>query len=130
MAARDRAQSVDGAQYRRDFIANAKACAEAEDIPVKVFLDAGVLSSDLAEAGLVPQPNSRRRAPRLYLDEVPAALPAREFKLTDLAEAIGREVGTTRNYLNKLIDKGAVGDVGDDPNQDGRGKAANLYVRA
>lgn len=141
MAARDRAQSVDGEHYRQDFIANAKAWAAAEDIPVKVFLDAGVPAADLAEAGLAPQPASRRRAassngggrgraPRLSLDEVTAALPAGEFKLTDLAEAIGREVGTTRNYLNKLIEQGAVGVVGDDPNHDGRGKAAKVYVRA
>ncbi len=140
MAARDRAQSVDGEHYRQDFIANAKAWAEAEDIPVKVFLDAGVPAADLAEAGLAPQPTSRRRAassgtgrgraPRLSLDEVTAALPAGEFKLTDLAETIGREVGTTRNYLNKLIEQGVVGVVGDDPNHDGRGKAPKLYVKA
>lgn len=142
MAELERLQSVDGEQYRQDFIAHAKAWAEAENIPVKVFLDAGVPAKDLAEAGLAPQPTSRRRAastnggsgrgraPRLSLDEVAAALPAGEFKLSDLAEAIGRETGTTRNYLNKLVEQGVVGVVGDDPNHDGRGKAAKLYVKA
>jgi len=140
MAERERLQSVDGEQYRQDFIANAKAWAEAESIPVKVLLDAGVPAKDLSEAGLAPQPTGRRRAtssgssrgraPRLSLDEVIAALPAGEFKLTELAEAIGRESGTTRNYLNKLVEQGVVGVVGDDPNHDGRGKAPKLYVRA
>ena len=139
LAALDRARSVDGEQYRQDFITHAKAFADAEGIPAKIFLEAGVPAADLNDAGLAvgnsirgarTQRSSRGRAPSLTLDEVAGALPSAEFKLTDLAAAIGREPGTTRNYLNKLVSSGVVAEVGDDPNHDGRGKASKLYVKA
>ena len=66
----------------------------------------------------------------MSLDEVAAKLPSGQFKVTDLAEAIGRETTTTRNYLNKLVEAGKVAEVGDDPNHDGRGKAPKLYEAA
>lgn len=140
MAARERLKAVDGERYRHDFITHARAWAEAEGIPVKVFLDAGVPAADLAAAGLAPAPGvgrrvpspgpTRGRAPRLSLDEVAAALPSVEFRLSDLAAVIGREPATTRNYLNKLVAQGVVVDLGDDPRHDGRGKPPKLYARA
>lgn len=70
------------------------------------------------------------RQPRLSLDEVAAKLPSGEFKLSDLAEAIDREPQTARNYLNKLVEAGTVGVIGDDPNHSGKGKAAKIYAKA
>ena len=134
----ERAKAVDPEPFRQGFIDHAKTWAEAEGIPVRAFLEMGVPAKDLTEAGLVPPRGSRGRssasgkgrAPRMSLDEVAAKLPSGQVKVTDLAEAIGRETTTTRNYLNKLVEAGKVAEVGDDPNHDGRGKAPKLYEAA
>lgn len=140
LAALEKAQAVDSSSYRDDFIANAKTWADSEGIPAKAFLELGVPAADLVAAGITA-PSARAagaakgtsgkgRAPRLSLDEVAARLPNGEFKLSDLAQAIGRETATTRNYLNKLVEAGTVGVVGDDPNHSGQGKAAKVYIKA
>ncbi len=137
MAALDRARTVDGDKFRADFVTHAKAWADAENIPAKAFVEMGVPIADLAAAGLVAPrgkgtkaASGRGRAPRLDLNEVAAALPKGEFLLSTLAANIGREVTTTRNYLNKLVENGVVVTAGEDPNHDGRGKAARLYRKA
>ena len=140
-AALDRAKAVDGSVLRLAFLAHAKEWADAEGIPAAAFREMGVPSADLVAAGLSPggrlpradrDPNRpiRGRAPRLSLDEVAAKLPSVEFRLTDLAAAIGREPATSRNYLNQLVANGVVAVVGDDPNHHGKGKPPKLYVRA
>jgi len=93
--------------------------------------DAGVRVPNIATKGKGSSIGSvGTRAPRLTMEEVEAALPSGEFKLVDLANALGREPATTRNYLVKLITQGKVGEVGDDPNHSGKGKPAKLYSRA
>lgn len=134
----ERAKAVDPEPFRQGFIDHAKAWAEAEGVPVRAFLEVGVPAKDLDAAGLVPPRGSRSsarssgkgRAPRMSLEQVAAKLPSGQFKVSDLAEAIGRETTTTRNYLNKLVEAGKVTEVGDDPNHDGRGKAPKLYKAA
>ncbi|MEJ7743268.1 MAG: hypothetical protein WKF73_12370 [Nocardioidaceae bacterium] len=50
-----------------------------------------------------------------------------DWKLTDLAAALDRDPGTVRNYINRLVSEKVVTVVGDDPEHDGRGRAAKLY---
>jgi hypothetical protein len=141
LVALERAQALDPDVFRHGFIVNVKAWVEDEDITVSALQQVGVPDEDLVEAGLLTAAPVRRargraaepvrtRAARLSLDEVAAHLPNGEFRLAELADAIGREPATTRNYLNKLIEQGIVAEVGDDPNHSGKGKAPKLYVKA
>jgi hypothetical protein len=135
LAALDRARSVDGETYRQDFVRHAKAWAEAEGIPARAFLELGVPAEDLAAAGIAGGRSStgsrgRGRAPRLDIDAVEAAVPADRFRLAELAAAIDREVATTRRYLQQLLERGSVRELGDDPDHDGRGRAPKLYEKA
>lgn len=121
------------------FVAEAKAWAASEDVPVSAFQALGVSDEVLREAGFeVPAAGRRRsaggsgsgtRAPALPLDEVAAA--ARKlgsgWKLTDLATVLEREPMTVRNYVTKLIEQGVVADLGEDPKHNGRGRAAKIY---
>jgi hypothetical protein len=138
-AALDRARAVDGSVLRLAFLAHAREWAEAEGIPAAAFRELGVPAADLVAAGIAGAARTTRpdrdrpirgRAPRLSLEEVEAKLPSVEFRLTDLAAAIGREPATARNYLNQLVANGVIAVVGDDPGHNGKGKAPKLYVRA
>lgn len=120
------------------FVAEAKAWAEAEGIPVSAFQalkvpdevlrDAGfdVLTSPRTAAGST---GSSVRAPRIPLDDVKAAAAklGDSWRLSDLAVALDRDSATVRNYVNKLVDEGSVKVTGDDPRHDGRGRAPKLY---
>jgi hypothetical protein len=143
LTALERAEAVDPEVYRQGFITNVKAWVESDGVSISALQQIGVPDDDLVEAGLLAPPTRRRgrgraaaasqprsRAPRLGLDEVARHLPKREFRLTELADAIEREPATTRNYLNKLLEQGIVAEVGDDPKHSGKGKAPKLYTRA
>jgi hypothetical protein len=143
ITALERAQAVDPEVYRHAFVTNVKEWLEATDVTASALIQVGVPEEDLVEAGVLTAEPVRRagrraatakatrsRAARLTLDEVAGHLPKKEFRLAELAAAIGREPAPTRNYLNKLIDQGILAEVGDDPNHSGKGKAPKLYVRA
>lgn len=120
------------------FVGNAKEWAESEGIPVSAFQALKVPDDVLREAGFTvasgsgarsASRSSGSRAPSLPLEDVLAAakkLGAR-WKLSDLGDALGREAATVRNYVTKLIEDGSVREIGDDPDHDGRGRAAKLY---
>lgn len=118
------------------FVAEAKAWADEEGIPVSAFQAMKVTDDVLKRAGFsltVAKPSERKsgtRAPRLGLEEVSTAISTLgdSWKLADLAAKIGRDAATTRNYVNKLVEAGTVKIVGDDPKHDGRGRAAKLYA--
>lgn len=120
------------------FVAEARAWAEDTGVTVSALQALGVADDVLKRAGFeVTAPAragsaSRRgstRAPRIPLSDVLAA--ARKlgsgWKLTDLAQVLGRDVATVRNYVNKLIEDGSISDLGEDPKHDGRGRAAKIY---
>lgn len=121
------------------FVAEAKAWAEAEGIPVSAFQALKVPDKVLREAGFDVSASSRPssasggssgRAPRIPLEEVEAAASklGDKWRLSDLAQALDRDVATVRNYVNKLVADGTVAVTGDDPGHDGRGRAPKLYA--
>jgi adenylylsulfate kinase-like enzyme len=122
------------------FVAEAKAWAEAEGIPVSAFQALKVPDEVLGEAGFTLDATGTRasaggrssssgRAPRIPIEDVRAAVKklGSGWKLTDLAAVLERDAATARNYVNKLIDEGLIVDLGDDPKHDGRGRAPKLY---
>lgn len=123
------------------FVAQAKEWADAEGITVSAFQALRVPDDVLREAGFdVSQParpggstgasGGGSRAPRIPFDQVAAAAKklGSGWKLTDLAEALGRDTTTVRNYANKLVSEGIITVVGDDPKHDGRGRAPKIYA--
>ena len=120
------------------FVAEAKAWADGEGIPASAFQALGVPDEVLAQAGFTitvaparsaPRASSGSRAPRIPFADVQAAALklGAEWKLSDLASLLDRDVATARNYLAKLIQEGDVTIIGDDPHHDGRGRAPKLY---
>lgn len=116
------------------FVAEAKAWAEAEGIPVSAFQALKVPDEVLVEAGftltaVAPKSSSGGRAPRIPIEDVRAAAKklGSGWKLTDFAAALDRDAATARNYLNKLIAEGLIVDLGEDPKHDGRGRAPKVY---
>jgi hypothetical protein len=136
----EHARQPDTGDVENDFVANAKAYADAESIPVAAFREMGVPVDVLARAGFPVRPRRasgttatgapRQRAPRVSLDTIKAAavrLP-RQFTLNDLAEkAGGGSQGTLRKAVEDLMAEGKVKKVGPIPNYRGRGRAPILY---
>ena len=128
---------------RAVFVAEAKAWADAEGVDASAFQAMGVPDEDLREAGFevtdsggssgrrrAGGSSSSARAPRIPLEDVKKVAEGlgAQWKLTDLAEKLDRDVTTVRNYVNKLVEDGSVTVVGDDPEHDGRGRAAKVYA--
>jgi hypothetical protein len=123
------------------FVAEAKEWAEAEGIPASAFQALKVPDEVLREAGFEVTSSSRPtsssasspgRAPRIPLEDVKTAAAGLgdSWRLSDLAEALDRDVATVRNYVNKLVHDGTVKVLGDDSNHDGRGRAPKIYAAA
>lgn len=120
------------------FVAEAKAWADEEAIPVNAFQAMKVSDDVLTKAGFTVTAGRRRasasggggtRAARIPIEDVQAAARklGAKWKLADLADALHREPATVRNYVQKLIEDGSVTEIGDDPSHDGRGRAPKLY---
>jgi hypothetical protein len=136
----EHARQPDTSDVERDFVAHAKAYADAESIPVSAFREMGVPADVLARAGFSVRTRRasgttasgapRQRAPRVSLDTIKAAavrLP-RQFTLADLAEkAGGGSQGTLRKAVDDLVAEGRLRKVGPLPNYRGRGRAPTLY---
>ena len=140
LARLEHARQPDTKDIERDFVANAKAYADSESIPLSAFREMGVPTDVLARAGFPVRAGRpagttatgapRQRAPRVSLDVIKAAavrLP-RQFTLNDLAEkAGGGSQGTLRRAVDDLVAEGKVRKVGPVPNYRGRGRAPILY---
>jgi hypothetical protein len=121
------------------FIADAKAWADAEGIPVDAFLALNVPGQVLRDAGFTlagrtsaaaAAPTRATRAPSLPLHEVNRAIDelGPQWKISELAERLDREVATVRNHVKKLVADGQLKEVGEDAS--GQGRPAKLYDRA
>lgn len=120
------------------FIAEAKSWADNEGIPLSAFRALKVPDDVLREAGFdataslgaaASSDGRSGRAPRIPLGDVKAAAKGlgSGWRLKDLANALDRDSATVRNYVSKLVEDGSVEVVGDDPEHDGRGRAAKIY---
>ncbi|QXC62539.1 hypothetical protein KSP35_07000 [Aquihabitans sp. G128] len=137
-------QAPDFSRQRAVFISEAKAYAEAENIPAAAWLAVGVPEEVLKEAGIeVPAAASKgrakaasggggARAPRIPYEDVKKAAHklGSGWKVADLATALDREKGTATNYVKQLLENGDIVDLGDAPDHDGRGRAPKLYGKA
>ena len=141
LAALERARQADGEQLRKDFVAQARAYAEKQDIPVSAFREMGVPADTLAEAGFDMGTSRRRRrslaptagrsrAPRVPLEEIKSSLSSlsKRFTLTDLADAAGGgSPATLRKAVDELIAEKRVVKVGPKQDHHGRGRAPTVY---
>lgn len=125
------------------FVAEAGAWAEETGVTVGALQALGVSADVLRRAGFKVEAaaggGTRRagraggrsggRAPAIPLDDVAAA--ARKlgsgWRLADLAGVLDRDPMTVRNYVIKLMERGVVADLGDDPRHAGRGRAPKIY---
>lgn len=143
-AARERARAADVDRILADFLANARAYADAEGIPVEAFRALGVDDDVLARAGFaVPLTGrgrsrsgrgaSRQSSPRSRQVSVAtikstAAGGPKRFTLAQLAErAGGGSPATVKKAVDELIAEGLAVNVGADPTYQGPGRAPNVY---
>ena len=147
-AARERASLADTASLERDFVAHAKAYADAEQIPAAAFAALGVGADVLVRAGFaVASPNRGRRglssadltarptqaAPRApqvpasHIKAVALQMPKR-FTLAQLADrAGGGSPATVRKAVEELIADGKVTNAGPATDHQGPGRAPTVY---
>ena len=138
-AARDRAATADVASIERDFVANAKAYADAEGIPASAFAALGVSSDVLLRAGFVvggararrsSAPSAPARSPQVPVAKIKAValqMPKR-FTLGQVAEhAGGGSPATVRKAVEELIAEGRVAKVGPATDHQGPGRAPTVY---
>jgi hypothetical protein len=134
----DHARQADGERITEDFIAHAKAYADAESIPVAAFQQLGVPSDVLARAGFSVgrgtgrrgPASTRQRAPQVPIDQLKAAalsLP-KQFTLSDVTDkAGGGSPATVRKAVEELVHEGKAARIGPKPNHSGRGRAPIVY---
>lgn len=138
----EHAREADSDAATEDFVAHARAYAEAESIPVAAFQASGVPDDLLRRAGFEVGRGGRRasgggsrrggrsRSPQVSSEELKAAtlrLP-RQFTLADVAkEAGGGSPQTVRKAVDEMIAAGKVRNVGPKQDHHGRGRAPTLY---
>ena len=136
IAALERAQQVDGTEFRDAFVRDAKAWADEHKVTASAFVKMGVHVDDLAEAGFdVGRKGAARRSSspsgrtRVTVEAVRAAAlgTTEPFTLSTLGDMTGASAGTLRKVVTELMDAGQVVDLGPDANHDGRGRAPILY---
>lgn len=146
-AARERARAADVESITREFVASARAYAEAEGIPVEAFRLLGVDDDVLARAGFeLPSSRGRRgpaspsrrpaapraggRAPQIPVSQIKAVADQmpKQFTLAQLADrAGGGSPATVRKAVEELIADGRAANLGPDANHRGPGRAPTLY---
>jgi hypothetical protein len=143
-AARERAATADASALERDFVAHAKAYADAHAIPASAFSALGVGADVLARAGFAapverragqrrPRPSAPgavARAPQvsaLRLQEAAMAMEGR-YTLAQVAErAGGGSPATVRKAVEELIGQGKVVKLGPATDHHGPGRAPVEY---
>ncbi|HEU5153023.1 MAG TPA: hypothetical protein VFU19_21195 [Iamia sp.] len=134
----EHARAADSEGVTADFVAHAKAYAEAQSIPLAAFEALGVPVEVLRQAGLTGGRGTRRpatgqRAPKVSIEELKAAarrLP-KQFTLADVArEAGGGSPQTVRKAVEEMIAAGQARNLGPKPDHSGRGRAPTLYELA
>lgn len=142
MAALRKAHEVDSTAFELGFTRHAKDWADAEGITVEDFLALGVSPEILAAAGFAnagrarptsvrnaSTPRSGSKARLSYENDVVPAVAALqgEWKLSDLADVLQRDVQSTRNALRRLLDDKKVEEAGLDTSSRRPGRTPKLY---
>ncbi len=139
----EHAREADSDAATEDFVAHAKAYAEAESIPVAAFRASGVPDELLRRAGFEVGRRGRRasggsrrrggggsRAPMVSIEELKAAtlrLP-KQFTLSDVAnEAGGGSPQTVRKAVDEMVAERKARNLGPKQDHHGRGRAPHLY---
>lgn len=139
----EHARQADSEAVVRDFVAHAKAYAEAQSIPIAAFRAMGVSDDVLRRAGfgLAGRPSrggrsassGAPRAKQVPVDELKAAalgLP-KQFTLADVSAAAGGgSPATVRRAIDEMITAGKVRKLGPKPDHQGPGRAPTLYELA
>jgi hypothetical protein len=138
----ERVANIDEKPLREGFVANAKAWAEAQGIPLAAFRELKVSDDVLREAGFdVPSSRSRRRAGGGEGRQRAKAVPVEEIKafivkqkgtflLVDVINGVGGSQATVRKAIDELIQSGEVEKLGPVPDYQGRGRAPLQYKRS
>lgn len=147
-AARERAAAADVAAIEADFIAHAKAYADAEQIPASAFSALGVGADVLLRAGFAVGSPRSQQAPGRRRGEPGASAPAaprapqvpmatikavavqmpKQFTLAQLADrAGGGSPATVRKAVEALIAEGRVRSIGPAVDHQGPGRAPTVY---
>ncbi|MBK5222078.1 MAG: hypothetical protein JJE52_04220 [Acidimicrobiia bacterium] len=137
------AKKVDGTHLRRDFLAVARRWAEANRIVPEAFMEMGVPTEDLRQAGFAVDTRPRRksetgtvapstpRAERVGVERIREGAMSFDaaFTIADLRDRVGGSPGTVRKALEAMVAEGRVENLGPDANWPGPGRPPNRYVR-
>ena len=135
----DLAKAADPDVLRSDFVANAKAWAEAEGVPASAFRSMGVPDDVLRAAGLESGTKRRRgrgkaqssgtrtRRPSMRADQLEEGILrlSGEFTTKDVVDQLGGSQLTVRTALDRLEAQGKVTPAGE--RSGGRGRAAKTW---
>lgn len=136
-----RVTEVDPEPLRQGFVANAKAWAEQQGVPLTAFRELEVPDDVLREAGFdVPATKRRGRSSTTSGEgqQRARAVPVAELKefilkqegtfvLIDIMNGLGGSPATVRKAVDELIDGDQVTKLGPDPDWQGAGRAPMLY---
>lgn len=141
----EHAREADSDAATKEFVANARAYAEAESIPVAAFQASGASDDVLRRAGFQVGRRGRRssggasrrggraRATQVSTETLKAAvlrLP-RPFTLSEVAnEAGGGSPQTVRKAVDEMVAAGKVRNLGPKQDHQGQGRAPTLYELA
>ena len=139
----ERVANIDEKPLREGFVANAKAWAEAQGIPLAAFRELRVGDDVLREAGFdVPASRQRRRgagggdgrqrAKAVPVEDIKAFILQQKgtFLLVDVINGVGGSQATVRKAIDELIGSGDVQKLGPVPDYQGRGRAPLQYKRS
>lgn len=143
ISALEAAEAVDPKPFVNDFIAHAKKWAIENDVSVSAFVQMGVPTDVLADAGFPvargrarhgapgsPAEARRKRAPSVATETIREYVLSRQeqFTVQDVREGVGGSTATVSKVVKQLVSEGAVTDQGPIANHSGRGRAPTGYA--
>lgn len=128
-------ESVDGSVYLADFVSHAAGWARDNNVTPEAFMQLGVPTDVLADAGLIESPRppavaSKKRRTRVSPEEVAAAIPSGSFTIAELEAASGASTATVRKVIAEMTEAGSLRDLGPKEDHSGRGRAPLLFRKS
>ncbi|MFN8103937.1 MAG: hypothetical protein U0U69_05710 [Acidimicrobiia bacterium] len=143
LASLERAEAVDPEPFLREFVDHAKKWATENDVSANAFIQMGVPTDVLTDAGFAVargQARSlahgssgeakRKRAPSVPTETIREYVLSRKepFTVQDVREGVGGSTATVSKVVKQLVSEGAVTDRGPIANHSGRGRAPTGYA--